>query len=244
MKVLIADDEPAARRKARSFLQQIDGITEILEAADGIEAVALIQKACPDLVLLDIEMPGMNGFEAIAAVGADNMPPLIFVTAYDQYAIDAFRVHAVDYLLKPFDEERFQDALKRAREQMKKLEPQGEMLQQLLKEVQKNKGYLQRVLVNVGQRYFFVPVSEALYLAAADKYVEVHTREKTFLIRATLQGLEQQLDSEHFARIHRSYILNLNHLREMHPRSHGDYTAVLDNGEKLVISRRYRDRVF
>ena len=96
MKVLIADDEPAARRKARSFLQQIDGITEILEAADGIEAVALIQKACPDLVLLDIEMPGMNGFEAIAAVGADNMPPLIFVTAYDHYAIDAFRVHAVD----------------------------------------------------------------------------------------------------------------------------------------------------
>lgn len=242
-KILIADDEQPARRKIRSLLAREPGVGEIYEAENGEQAVQLIRMHRPDLVFLDIQMPGGNGFEVIEAVGVANMPAVVFVTAFDQYALTAFEVQAVDYLLKPFDQARFRQTLQRGLAQAGNRLADAGRLAGLLAELHANRPYLQRLLVNSGTRYFFVKTGDLLYVSAQEKYVKLHTAHGAFLMRETLQNLEQQLDPSKFVRGHRSYLLNLDFIREIQPVAHGDCVAVLKNGAMVPISRRYRQRV-
>lgn len=242
--ILIADDESPARQKLRNFLSGENNIEKISEAVDGEAAIEQIIEDRPDLILLDIQMPKITGFQVIEKIGVENMPPVVFVTAYDEYALKAFSVHAIDYLLKPFDRERFQASFHRAVEQIKLKSSQVSLFEKLLQEVGLKKEYLNRIMVKVGERFSPIPVEEILYFQADGKYVQIYTFEKKHLHRETLSEFETQLDPTQFARIHRSHIVNLNAIRELSPRSHGDYWVELKNGEKLVMSRRYRERVF
>lgn len=243
MKILIVDDEQPARKKLRTFLEKEKGVALILEAGNGVEAARLISEDKPDLAFLDIQMPGMNGFEMIAAVGVENMPAVIFVTAYDQYALAAFEVQAIDYLLKPFDHARFKKSFQRA---VKRLEAKPEnmvLLQRLLAEISAERTFLQRLMVSVGARFFFIKTSEILFISAEEKYVSLHTEKGAYLMRETMTGLEARLDPSKFARIHRSYLVNVDFIKELQSESHGDYLARLKNGVELPVSRRYRERL-
>ncbi|MCI0693103.1 LytTR family DNA-binding domain-containing protein [candidate division KSB1 bacterium] len=241
--ILIADDEQPARRKIRSFLKEDIGVDSVLEAANGLEAVKLIQENKPHLVFLDIQMPGMNGFEVIETVGIENMPAVVFVTAYDQYALEAFEVQAVDYLLKPFDQERFRKSFNRAVEQIRLKSENAAIFQKLLGEINREKKYLKRIMVNAGSRLFFVKTGDIMCISSDEKYVKLHTEKETYLIRETMNSMEARLDPAKFARIHRSYLVNLDFIQEMQPWSHGDYVIILKNGAKLTASRRFRDRL-
>lgn len=243
MKVLIADDEQPARKKLISFLKSEKEIDQILEAGNGKEAVEKIRTNFPDLIFLDIQMPGLNGFQVIEEIGAHKMPPTIFVTAYDQYALEAFEVNAIDYLLKPFDRERFQKSLVRASEGIKLKKSNFSNVQSLLNDLKKEKKYTERLLVNTASRYFFIPVNELFYISSAEKYIELHTGKGKYLLRETMNNIESSLDPEKFARIHRSYIVNIEQISEMQPWSHGDYIVKLKNGEKLQMSRRFKERL-
>ncbi len=244
MKILIVDDEQPARKKMLSFLKDVNEIDKIIEAVNGIEAVEKIINEKPDLIFLDIQMPGMNGFEVIEQIGAVKMPPVIFVTAYDQYALNAFEINAVDYLLKPYDKERFQKSFDRALELIKLKKGNTEGLKLILNEIKKGKKYLERFLVNVASKYFFVAVKEINFISSAEKYVELHTSKGKYLLRETMNNIEQSLNPEKYARIHRSYIVNVEQIQEMQPWSHGDYLVILKSGEKLNMSRRYKENIF
>ncbi len=244
IKMLIVDDEQPARRKIRTFLKNVAHSSEIFEAENGVEAVKMIQNEQPDLIFLDIQMPGMTGFEVIERVGAENMPAVIFVTAYDQYAIAAFEVQAVDYLLKPFDEERFLKSFERALAQIRQQNIEPEKLKNLLAIISEEKEFLQRIMVNKNGRFFFVNVEDIQFFEADEKYVKLHTPNETSLVRETMSNLESRLDGAKFARIHRSYIVNIDAIKELQPWSHGDYVIILKNGKELPLSRRYRERLF
>lgn len=243
LKILIVDDELPARKKLRAFLKNEPGVADISEAGNGLEAVQRIRALQPDLVFLDIQMPGMNGFEVIAEVGVEEMPGVIFVTAYDQYAVAAFEVQALDYLLKPFDKERFQKAFQRAQEMLPAKPERAATVQKLLEEMFREGRYPLRLLVSSGAKRFFVKTNAIAFVSAEEKYVRLHTEKESFLLRETMSALEQRLDPSKFARIHRSYLVNLDFIQEIQPWSHGDCVVVLKNGKKLTCSRRYRERL-
>jgi two-component system LytT family response regulator len=242
--ILIVDDEVPARKKLRTYLIEEQGIESIEEAENGVEAVNMIQKNKPDMVFLDIQMPGLTGFEIIETIGVENMPTVVFVTAYDQYAINAFEVHAVDYLLKPFDQERFQKSFYRAKKQIEWQQNHVSILNGLLHEIKKEPKYRDRIMVNIGQRYFYVKTSDIMFISAEEKYVNLHTEKEIHLMRETMNNMEHHLDPAKFKRIHRSYIVNIDFIREIQPYSHGDYVVILKNGRKLTLSRRFRERLF
>lgn len=244
MKILVADDEQPARKKIISFLNELEEKLSIEEASNGKEAIKIINNEKPDLVLLDIQMPGMNGFEVIEKVGIEEMPAVIFITAYDQYALNAFEVHAVDYLLKPFDKERFYYSFNRAKDQIELKKEQKNSLELVINELKKKEKYLNRILVNVGTKYFFIKTSEIIYISSEEKYVKPHTEKGNYLIRDTMNNIENSLDPSKFYRVHRSYIVNIEWIKEMRPWSHGDYVIYLKNGEKIHMSRRYKERLF
>ena len=244
VKILIVDDEQPARRKIRSFLKKQHVSTDVLEAVNGVEAVTLIFSEKPQIVFLDIQMPGMNGFEVIEKVGVTEMPPVVFVTAFDQFALDAFEVQAVDYLLKPFDLARFTTSFNRVLQQLEVKEHNASLLRNVLTEIHKQKDFVERILVSVGCRYYFVNTADILYISAEEKYVNLHTENTTHLIRNTMSGMEDILNPAHFKRIHRSFIVNLDYIKELQPWGHGDYVVILKNETKLTLSRRYRDRLF
>ncbi|MCB0266073.1 MAG: response regulator transcription factor [Calditrichaeota bacterium] len=240
LKILIVDDEAPARRKLRKFVKNEPQTGEIFEATDGLSALEQIETHSPELLFLDIQMPGMTGFELIEEIGVAQMPPVIFVTAYDQYAIAAFEVQALDYLLKPFDLDRFQKAFRRVIQQL----DQQPDLRQLLREIRNKPEFLQRILVNKGERYFFVDANKILYVSAEDKYANLQTADGQFLLRETLTRLAGQLDPDKFARVHRSHIVNLAQIKEIQPWANGDFRIILNNGSELPLSRRYRENVF
>jgi two-component system LytT family response regulator len=245
VRVLIADDEPPARAKVRRFLAADPEVEVVGEAGSGPEAVDAIHRLRPDLVFLDIQMPGADGFGVLAALRPGTLPHVVFVTAYDEYALRAFDVHAVDYLLKPFDADRFRTALARAKERVRARPPADDLEQRIRRALADARpaAYLDRVLVRTGSRAVFLRTDEVDWLEAEENYVRLHAGAESYLVRGTLAGLEERLDPAKFIRVHRSHIVNLGSIRELHPWSHGDWMIVLRDGRELMLSRRYRDRI-
>jgi two-component system, LytTR family, response regulator len=244
-RVVIADDEPLGRERLRMLLAGEDWIELVAECHDGPSAISAIQKLRPDLVFLDVQMPGADGFDVIDAIGVSRMPCVVFVTAYDRYALRAFDVHALDYLLKPFDRDRFQQALGRAREQLNS-HPSGELERRLLALVQDLKPAqqrLERFVVKSGGRIFFVRAGEIDWIEAAGNYVKLHVGTDTHLFRETMNALETELNPDLFFRIHRSHIVNIERVRELQPWFNGEYVVFLRSGARLTLSRGYREKL-
>lgn len=242
-KILIADDEPPARAKLKRFLAESLPHAEILEAGNGLEAIEPLETQSLDLLLLDIQMPGMTGLELIEAYGVEDLPPVIFTTAYDQYAVAAFEHNAVDYLLKPFDQHRFEKALQRL-DARSPQEPQ--LTNDLVSKLSENlvsPQPLTRVMVREGSRLTPVNSADIRWLEADDKYVRLHLDSGKPLIRNTISNLEKRLDPEQFARVHRSTIVNLDCIQELQSLTHGDYQILLKNGDKITLSRRYAEAI-
>jgi two-component system LytT family response regulator len=244
LRALIVDDEAPARRKLRSQLAGEGDVEIVGEAASGPEAVDAIRSLRPDLVFLDVQMPGMTGFDVIAAVGAEAMPAVVFVTAFDDFALEAFDVQAVDYLLKPYHPDRFKKALGRAVERVRRNENGASRLEKLLASVlPRPAAYSERLLLREGERIVFVSVAEIVRISADGNYVKVFTSSGAHHIRDTMAGIEARLDPGRFARIHRSDIVNVDFVKEIQPFFHGDSIAILKTGEQLRVSRRYHDRL-
>ena len=245
MRCLIVDDEPLARERLRGLLRDERDVEIAAECADGRKAVAAILKLEPDLVFLDVQMPGLDGFGVLEALPPESIPAVIFVTAYDQYALRAFDAQALDYLLKPFDRERFQKALARAREQLRKrqagtLEPR---LLALLEQLEERKPYLERLVIKSAGRVYFLRTSEVDWIEAEGNYVRLHTGKEAHLLRETMNHLETRLDPQRFLRIHRSTIVNIERIKELHPWFKGEHVVILRDGARLTLGRAYRDRL-
>ncbi|HEU5466323.1 MAG TPA: LytTR family DNA-binding domain-containing protein [Gemmatimonadales bacterium] len=240
LRVLIVDDERPARQKLRRILGGEPGVEAVFEAPDGLRAVELIRSEDPDVVFLDIEMPGVDGFQVVEALGAESRPHIVFVTAYDRYAVRAFEAYAVDYILKPYDADRLRTALTRARERRNGPTRVDEMVVAVRRERPEP---LERLLVEEGGRAILLPVGSVDRFESDRNYVVVHAGTGRYRLRATLDGLEERLDLRKFARISRSAIVNLEGIVELRPWGHGDYVVELKGGVELRLSRRYRDRL-
>jgi two-component system LytT family response regulator len=243
---LVVDDEPMARERVLSLLKQEDDVEVIGECVDGPQAVALIQHHAPDLLFLDVQMPGCSGFDVIQSVGAERMPTVVFVTAYDEYALRAFEVHALDYLLKPFGKDRFQETLKHAREALdrRRAGDLGRRLLALVHDIKPGQQErLDRLVVKSGGRVFFLRTDEIDWIEAAGNYVRLHLGEEAHLFRETMNHMETRLDASRFARIHRSRIVNIERIRELQPWFNGEYVVILRNGTRLTLSRNYREKL-
>lgn len=241
LRVLIVDDELIARRRIRRLLDA-DDYEIVGECGNGLEAVLKIQADTPDLVFLDVQMPEMDGFTVLQTIDAQPMPAVIFVTAYDRYALKAFEVHAVDYLLKPFDDERFAKAIERARAQIQN-NTLNDRLMDLLESLKPRPQYIERLVIKAAGRIFFLPVEEIDWIEAADNYVSLHTGRESHLLRETISRLESKLDPKMFLRIRRSTIVNLKRIKELHPLFNGEYAVILASGKELTSSRRYRQNL-
>lgn len=245
IRLLTVDDEPLAREKIRTMVAGDPEIEIVGECANGAEAIAAVQTLRPDLMLLDVQMPQLDGFAVLDALKSGHLPQIIFVTAFDHYAIQAFEVHALDYLLKPFDRERFDAAIRHAKTQLRGT-PNGHLDQRilsLLKQLEADSKYLERLVVKAGGRVFFLLTEEIDWIEAEGNYVNVHTAHKSHLLRESISNLEAQLDPRKFIRIHRSTIVNLRRIKELQPWSHGEYHVILHDGTELTLSRNYRDNL-
>jgi two-component system, LytTR family, response regulator len=244
IRALIVDDEPLARQRLSDLVSAERDLELIATATDGAEAVAAIRHHAPDLVFLDVQMPGLDGFGVIHEVGAHKMPAVVFVTAYDEHALRAFEVHAVDYLLKPFDRERFRDALAAARERIehKTIDDLRRQLEGLLGEAPRARRQ-DRIVVKTAGRIHFLRVDDVDWIDAAGNYVRLNVNGKSHLLRETMTGIEEKLDPDRFVRIHRSAIVNIERIKELVPGAHGDFEVVLQSGARLPLSRSCRDRL-
>jgi len=242
---LIVDDEPLARRSIRKHLKAFPEFETCGECGDGESAVAAIRDNKPDLVFLDIQLPEFDGFDVIRAVGKHAMPVTIFVTAYDRYALQAFEAHALDYLLKPFSEDRFRDSMLRARRtlEMGKQQAPNHQLSRLLDEISKKKDYLERIPVPSKGRFLFFNVRDLDWIEAEGNYLRLHGSATSHLIRGNMNEMEAKLDPERFMRIHRSTIVNLQRIREVQPWFHGHHRVVMTSGQELKLSRYQKDKL-
>jgi len=251
IRTLIVDDEPLARQRVRTLLEADPDIVVLGECSDGAQAVAESRRARPDLMFLDVQMPVLDGFGVLNALAGRELPVVIFVTAHDRYAVKAFDVHALDYLLKPFDKARFSAALDRAKTQVRQGNAAAleERLQKLLQTMAGDSApsetgrRLERLMVKSGGRIFFVRIDDVAWIEAAGNYVRLHVGKDVHLLRETLTALEKKLDPARFVRIHRSTIVNLERVRELQPVFHGDYVVILHDGVELVVSRGFRDHL-
>lgn len=239
---LIIDDEPLAREKLRRLLEREPDIEIVGECSHGAEALEAIVKHEPRLAFLDIQMPGMDGFEVLSKIPEKILPIVVFVTAHDRFALKAFEVHALDFLLKPFDEERFQSALARAREQaaLRESSRAGERMASLLAELKGESSHPERLAVKSEGRIRLVRVKDILWIESADNYVKIHTRLEAHLMRETLQNLEKRLHPNEFLRISRSTIVNTAAVNELEPLFHGEYAVILHDGTRLTLTRSYK----
>ena len=244
IRTLIVDDESLARDRMRQLLQTETEIEIIGECADGRTAVTTIQKETPDLIFLDVQMPELDGFGVVEALGANASPVIVFVTAHDKFALRAFEIHAVDYLLKPFDRERFQKALHRALEQVKQRDT-GKLLerQAALITALKSPRTDGRLAVKSGGHVVWVKLDEVDWIGSADNYAELHVGAKSHLLRETLAALEARLDQNKFVRISRSVIVNAPRIKELKRLFYGGCELILQDSTKLTLSRRYRDKL-
>jgi two-component system LytT family response regulator len=245
IRVLLVDDEPLAREMIREMLKDDEEVEIVGECVNGSEAVEKIQQDWPDLIFLDVQMPEISGFEVLEALPQDRMPHVIFVTAYDQYAVRAFEVHALDYLLKPFDRERFEASWQRAKAQILK-DKNGSLdsrILALLEELKAGSKYLERLVIKSGGRVYFLEVDDIDWIEAEGNYVSVHTGKKSHLLRETISSLEAQFDPKKFLRIHRSSIVRIDRIKELQPWFHGEYRVILQDGTQLTLSRNYRENL-
>ncbi|HKS30633.1 MAG TPA: LytTR family DNA-binding domain-containing protein [Pyrinomonadaceae bacterium] len=245
IRVLLVDDEPLAREMIREMLKDDSEAEIAAECVNGREAIESIQEHSPDLIFLDVQMPEIGGFEVLEALKTIHMPHVIFVTAYDQYAVRAFEVHALDYLLKPFDRERFESAWRRAKAHILTTR-NGEMDQRILailEELKAGSKYLERLVIKSGGRVFFLDTDDIDWIEAEGNYVSVHTGKKSHLLRETISSLEAQLDPKKFLRIHRSSIVKIDRIKELQPWFHGEYRVILLDGTQLTLSRNYRENL-
>lgn len=248
IRALIVDDEPIARRGIRQQLRTARDVEIVGECSNGREAVAAIKGQRPDLIFLDVQMPLLDGFGVIEDVGVENLPAVVFVTAYDEHAIRAFEVNALDYLLKPIDAERFQITLSRARQQIggSKTKQLERKLAALLRSLEASKAdppppvYLERVVIKEAGRVFFLGVNEIDWLCSQGNYVQLHAQGETHLLRETVDGIESKLDPRQFLRLRRSTIVRIERIKELHPLFNGEFAIILKDGTELTSSRRYR----
>jgi two-component system LytT family response regulator len=244
---LIVDDEPLARKFIRRMLENDRSIEIVGECGNGKEAVAAVLEKKPDLVFLDIQMPEMDGFTMIETLGIENLPNIVFVTAYEQYAIRAFEIHALDYLLKPFDQPRFEKAMKHAREKFanqQQNQSEQKQIAALLENLKQKPRFLDRLVIKADGRIVFLKTEDIDWIEADDKYVHLHAGNKSHLVRQTLGAMEAQLDTQKFIRVHRSAIVNIGRIKELQPMFTGEHTIILENGTKLTLSRTYKNKLF
>jgi two-component system, LytTR family, response regulator len=245
IRTVIVDDEPLARRGIRAQLKEEKDIEIISECRNGKEAVVAIETQSPHLVFLDVQMPELDGFGVLDAIGVERMPAVIFVTAYDRYALRAFEVHALDYLLKPFDDERFARAIQRVRRQIERqsIDDLSRRLQGLLDDMQTARKHVERLVIKSAGRIFFLGVGEIDWIEAADNYVRLHAGRESHLLRETMNSLEKKLDPDQFVRVHRSRIVNIRKIKELQPLFRGEYDITLRDGTRLESGRGYRERI-
>ena len=240
LRVLVVDDEAPARRKILRLLRQ-EADVQVVGEADGAEAaIAAIEKQRPDLVFLDVQMPGADGFDVVQGISVEKMPRVIFVTAHDRFALKAFEVHAFDYLLKPFSEERLRAALERVRkERTKSSDGFASQLQQLMEQLERERSFSDRILVQENGRAHFVVARDISWVEADGNYVQLHCGAKMYTLRGTLDSMRDKLDPKSFVRINRSSMVKLDAIREMQPWFHGEYKVILQDATELRWSRRY-----
>ncbi len=257
LRAIVVDDEKLARRGLALRLANIAQVEVIAECANGQEALRVIGTESPDLVFLDIQMPGMDGFDLVCELQADAMPLIIFVTAFDQYAIDAFRIHAVDYLLKPIDEERLEEAVERAvtrhavsaqnnKERLLALvsgRSDSGLAKELVSAAPSTRDWPERLTIKDGNNFQFIKISQIQWIDAAGDYMCVHVGGKTHIMRTTMKQLEASLDPEIFIRVHRSSIVNANSIVTATSHLNGEYVLTLEGGARLKVSRGYRERI-
>ena len=254
IRVLVIDDEPLARQGVRALLEA-DGAMDVVGEADNVaDAVQRIRQLKPELVMLDVQMPDGTGFDVIRRVGPQQMPAVVFITAYDEFAVAAFEVNAVDYLLKPFDDERFAVTMERAKKARRHAHV-GELSRRLAELLDGSSApassghsapahrYVDRLIVKTGGRTFFLRVAEIDWIEAADYYVKIHAGKTSHLLRESMNTLETRLDPAQFFRVHRSAIVNLDCIRELQPYFRGNYVLILHDGTKLKLSRARRDKL-
>jgi two-component system, LytTR family, response regulator len=251
IRALVVDDEPFARERVRRLLAADADIELVGECADGFSAVRVIEERAPDLLFLDIQMPGKTGFDVLEEIDAERTPVVVFLTAYDQYAVRAFDACALDYLLKPFDEERFERALARAKTQIRRAaarEDAGDDTASPLAPRDAGGAHnaaapLERFVVKAAGRIFFLKAGEVDWIEAYGNYVRLHVGKSAYLLRDTIGSMEARVDAARFLRIHRSALVNVERIREMRPMFHGQCTVVLHDGTRLTLSRRYRSKL-
>jgi two-component system LytT family response regulator len=243
IRTLIVDDEPIARARVLSLLGDEPDIDVVGECSNGPQAVSAITEKSPDLIFLDVQMPEMDGFEVARTLGPDRMPAVVFVTAFDQYALQAFEVHALDYLLKPFSAQRFKSALSHARQQLAQRQATtiGRQVLEMLPEMGRRERAVDRLVVKSSGRVYFVRIADIDWCEAAGNYVSLHVGQQSHLIRETMSRLESQLDARQFVRVHRSTIVNVDRIQEMRSSFNGEHVLHLRDGTRLTLSRGYRD---
>lgn len=242
IRTVIVDDEALARERLRRLLESVPEIEIAGEAADGRSAVELIEREKPRLLFLDVRMPELNGFEVIEALPEHGRPNVVFVTAHDQFALKAFDVHAVDYLLKPFDRERFELALKRALEKIRAQAPPPDY-RAAVREARGPGAPSARLLVKTEGRMLVIKTEDIDWIEAADNYVNLHAGPESHMMRETMTALEKRLPAEKFMRISRSAIVNIDRIKELQPMFHGEYVVILKTGARLTLSRTHRDKL-
>lgn len=245
IRVLIVDDEPLSRERVRDMLRDDPDIEVIGECVNGPEAIEVAKSEVPDLIFLDVEMPGKNGFEVMEALGQELTPAIILITAYQQYAVQAFEVSALDYLLKPFDHARFDKAVQRAKARILggKSRSLDRQILSALEEIKHREEHLDRLVIKTDGHVFFVRAKEIDWIQAEGNYVRLHVGKRSYTLRDTISGLESQLDPKSFLRVHRSAIVNIDRIQELQPWFHGEYRVVMQDGAELTLSRTYRERL-
>ena len=246
IRTLVVDDEPAARSRLSRLLAQDPEIELIGECRNGGEAVESIGKHKPDLVFLDVEMPGMTGFEVVTRVGKAHMPFVVFVTAHDQYALKAFDVNAVDYLLKPYDDERFQSSLAKAKKHLEmrtNSKLTGKLLDLMREHMQAKSEYTEQFIIKEKGREYKIPVDDIIYLRAEGNYLHLQLKDKHHLYRMTMNAVETELDPVRFLRIHRSYMVHNTHVRSHRYSGNNEFIFSMANGERIVSGRSYKEQI-
>ena len=245
LRVVIVDDEELARDRIHALLAGRDDVTIVGECADGASAVETIDRERPDLVFLDVQMPGMDGFDVLQHIDSARVPAVVFVTAHDGHAIRAFDIHALDFLLKPFDQPRFETALTRARQQIEQRRgaPVDPQLASLIEELRSERTHPQRLVIKSGGRVHFLRTDEVDWVEASGNYVKIHTNGDAHLLRESMKNMEQRLDPRTFVRIHRSSIVNIDRIKELEPWFHGEYVVIMRDGTRLTASRVFSDRL-